>query len=94
MNTKICCTCKRELPTTEFSKGAAFPDGLQPMCKSCYKEYRRQRDARIKQVLHNARVITDYTAEELLAELDRRGFQFTMTYAPTNNAMAAEESVE
>lgn len=93
MNTKICCTCKRDLPATEFSKGTASADGLQPMCKSCYKEYRRQRNARIKQVLHNARVITDYTAEELFAELGRRGFQFIMTYAPLNTE-AAEESVE
>lgn len=93
MNTKICCACKRELPTTEYFKGTAYSDKLQPMCKTCFTEYRRQRSARIKEVLRTARVISDYTAEELLAELGRRGFQFTMTYTPVNTE-TAEESVE
>ena len=41
--TKICCNCKKELDTSMFSKNCGHKDGLQSMCKSCQKEYDKQR---------------------------------------------------
>lgn len=35
---KICCSCKRELPATEFWKQSRRKDGLQTSCKVCMRE--------------------------------------------------------
>ena len=36
--TKICSRCKREVPLDYFFKNKLSPDGLQAVCKGCYKE--------------------------------------------------------
>lgn len=51
MDTKICSKCGRELPLTEFYKNKAKKDGLQHMCKECYKQYHKQnRETRLKRM--------------------------------------------
>ena len=42
MKTKICCTCKRELPVSMFSKCSSHKDKLQSKCKMCTSIYRKQ----------------------------------------------------
>lgn len=37
-DTKVCCTCKRELPLSEFYKRSERPIGVQPNCKACFKK--------------------------------------------------------
>lgn len=36
--TKICSTCKRELPISEFNKNKSMKDGLNNQCKNCSSE--------------------------------------------------------
>lgn len=40
--TKICDTCHKELPLTEFHRNKKNPDGLQTTCKSCKNAYMRK----------------------------------------------------
>lgn len=35
---KVCTRCKRELPLVDFYSNKLSPDGLQMICKGCYKE--------------------------------------------------------
>jgi len=37
--TKICSSCKKELPLNKFCKDAQRKDGMHPQCKYCRKEY-------------------------------------------------------
>lgn len=51
---KCCHRCQVTQPLGEFQKGARFRDGLQPWCKSCFKEvratrYRTQRQHTLEQ---------------------------------------------
>lgn len=36
---RACSTCRRVLPRECFSGRAASPDGLQPRCKDCWREW-------------------------------------------------------
>lgn len=38
MSTKICKSCKKDLPISSFSKKSSSKDGLRYSCKSCIKE--------------------------------------------------------
>ena len=40
---KTCTKCKQPKKATEFSKDNSRPDGLQPVCKECNKEYIQNR---------------------------------------------------
>lgn len=42
METKTCSHCKRELPTAMFQRKTSAPDGLQPQCRDCIREYNRR----------------------------------------------------
>lgn len=43
---KICCTCKKEQPETNYHKNCTAPDGLQNACKDCGRAYNKaHRDA-------------------------------------------------
>lgn len=35
---KVCCTCKVELPLSEFHRKSASKDGLNGRCKSCKRK--------------------------------------------------------
>ena len=37
--TKRCCTCKLDVPLTEFNRRASAPDGLQARCRSCCRAW-------------------------------------------------------
>lgn len=39
MDTKICYSCKKDLPLSEFGKYGRSKDGLQASCKPCKREY-------------------------------------------------------
>ncbi len=54
---KICCTCRRTLPLTEFNKRRAAKDGLQSRCRDCSRQwYERNRVAHMANVARrNAR---------------------------------------
>ena len=39
---KVCAKCKVEKELSEFNKSKKAKDGLQPKCKSCCKEYRKE----------------------------------------------------
>lgn len=39
--TKVCCDCKKELPTSCFSKNKSRKDGLDPKCRECRAAYMR-----------------------------------------------------
>lgn len=42
MNTRICRTCRQELPVAEFYTGRHYrPDGIATQCKPCYRAYRQ-----------------------------------------------------
>lgn len=43
MSAKFCSRCANAKPLTEFYKRAASYDGLQPVCKDCDNEMRRDR---------------------------------------------------
>lgn len=51
MDTKKCFKCDRELPLDEFYKNKSKKDGLQHMCKECYKQYHQDhREAELKRM--------------------------------------------
>lgn len=75
METKICSTCRRELPVTEFSKNRACKDGLNTKCKECVKKRRTEPNLYCPQPGIKATFkISDFTDDMLFAELRRRGY--------------------
>lgn len=43
MLTKICSTCHKEQPISEFYKKIRNKDGLDTVCKNCNREYQKRR---------------------------------------------------
>lgn len=43
METKICSTCKKEKPLSEFGKNRRMKDGHHYTCKQCVSDYQRKR---------------------------------------------------
>ena len=41
--TKVCSTCKKELPVSMFSRRYKSPDGLQHKCRACASKYAKSR---------------------------------------------------
>jgi hypothetical protein len=63
---KRCSKCKRELATTEFNKRTAAPDGLQPKCRECSREWHRtNREARNRQIHARQRAIRSTLFDQL-----------------------------
>ena len=62
---KRCCTCKRELPRSEFNVRRAAFDGLQSRCRSCSRAwYEAHRDGHIVVVFgRNAALRADLQAK-------------------------------
>lgn len=55
-STKECRRCKRQLPTTEFSPGPRYKDGLKNYCKSCNCELAKiNRDANQERAIASTR---------------------------------------
>ena len=65
---KTCSTCRRPLERSGFSRRTASPDGLQPRCKDCWRDwYVAHQDAHIAAV--RARAVRRVAAHRLrLAE--------------------------
>jgi hypothetical protein len=40
--TKTCSSCRLDLPVQEFARNRTAPDGLQPWCRHCRREYSRK----------------------------------------------------
>jgi hypothetical protein len=89
METKVCKYCGRELPVEDFYRNGF---GVTSCCKECHtrkvqegkqkkKEIQEQVDASA-----NARHlrISEFTPRELMEELKRRGYEFTMRYVETH----------
>lgn len=85
METKKCKCCGRELPLSDFSTNGLFE---LRTCQECVNKKRKETratknelEALRKQVAQMKQTsLTDYTPRELMIELKRRGYEFTMTY--------------
>ena len=85
METKICAHCGNELPLSDFRKTKW--GGFTSTCNKCMTEKRvaRMSDNKEKEKAdaRNLR-IQDFTPRELMVELKRRGYEFTMKYTETH----------
>lgn len=85
METKTCRCCGRELPITEFRTTTL---GRMNTCRECVRnnQIKAKTDKKIaknaEKDVENARSLrlNDFTPMELMAELKRRGYEFTMKY--------------
>lgn len=86
---RVCKCCGETLPLTMFGKGGL---GYYYTCKDCMKK--RQKEGHKKkndisdlekkvQDARNLR-IQDFNPRELMSELKRRGYEFTMKYVETH----------
>jgi hypothetical protein len=48
--TKVCFTCKKEQPKSNFARNAKHKDGLSGKCKDCHRVYQRERLAALRRV--------------------------------------------
>lgn len=46
---KVCCKCKKVLPTEKFSKNKSKKDGYSGYCKKCESQYKIDRKSRKRQ---------------------------------------------
>ena len=76
--TKVCNSCGRELPLSAFSKHRGHKDGLQDACKECIKE-RYANSHRPDRYRMPKPVDTTFSDDELIYELQRRGWRGTLT---------------
>lgn len=65
MQSKVCITCKKELPLGDFNRHNRYEDGLQQKCRLCFKAYYRENKQRILEtqkvwVESNREKTTDY----------------------------------
>lgn len=78
--TKVCVTCGRELPISEFHKNVKTKDGFQSKCKNCTREYnksyyRKESKARISLTkIYSNPELAKFQPRELIAELRARGY--------------------
>lgn len=83
--TQVCKCCGRELPIEMFGKSRL---GVHKTCKECTKKHQIQGHAKKREVelakaeAKSARSLRlqDFTPRELMAELKRRGYEYTMKY--------------
>jgi hypothetical protein len=57
MNTKICCTCKLDLPLESFCKNKLIKDGHHRECKSCVKIYHQNNKAKLQAYQHQYQAV-------------------------------------
>ena len=89
METKVCKYCGRELPVEDFYKNGF---GVTSCCKECHTQRMKDGKEKKKKMLaavdaetnsRNLR-LQDFTPRELMTELKRRGYEFTMKYVETH----------
>lgn len=89
METKVCKCCGQEKPLSEFRKSRL---GTYNTCNECVKKNQKNGHANKKLAeqkeieIKNAKMmrLKDFTPRELMAELKRRGYKFTMEYTETH----------
>ena len=82
---KVCKCCKKEKPITEFYRNRL---GYTDVCIDCANEHRKAKKEKKKEEemlrlqLDDKRklALSEFTPRELMVELKRRGYEFTMTY--------------
>lgn len=87
--TQVCKCSGRELPLSEYRQSRL---GLLRTCKECISKHqsRARLDKKIAKMkgeeLENAKKarLSDFTPRELMAELKRRGYEFTMEFTETH----------
>jgi len=60
--TKQCCTCREELPITDFYKDKSKPDGYKSVCIDCYK-FHIQKRKESKEEVEEIKRIEKYRAK-------------------------------
>lgn len=80
METKVCSTCKRELPTSEFYKSYTKAGGLQSQCKDCKKQYNKDRYVIKCSIGGGNPMLKDFTPRQLIEELKARGYKGKLYY--------------
>ena len=83
--TQVCKCCGRELPIEMFGASSL---GVHKTCKECTKKHQSQGHKKriaIEQAKAEAEKarslrLKDFTPRELMAELKRRGYEYTMKY--------------
>ena len=69
---KICCTCKEDLPETDFYWKNKSKDLLQPYCKQCKSEYNRRwyqthsEDQKKRARINQAKLVEIHNKEKLV----------------------------
>ena len=71
IKTKVCTTCGKELPLSEFYQNKMYSDGLTCKCKECARQYnkeysKRKREERLaaKEKRRMSEIIPESTASE------------------------------
>lgn len=82
--TKICPSCGKKLPLTEFYKNKNRTDGYASMCKVCEKAKYGRRERRTSQQITQATLsLIDFDDPQLFAELRRRGYTGELRFSKT-----------
>lgn len=87
--TKVCKSCGRELPIGQFGVSHL---GTFSTCRECVRKHQAQahQKRRVeKQQTKNVEAakrtrLSEFTPRELMAELKRRGYEYTMRYVETH----------
>ena len=74
--TKVCKSCGRQLPLSAFHLHNKSKDGHGNECKECSR--RRSAKAIAKNAKSNP--LAQFTARQLMIELNRRGYEGTLEY--------------
>lgn len=75
ITTKVCRTCGRELPVSEFGHHHLTKDGYNPDCRECRSKRMKDRKAVITQEFENS--IAQLEDQALVDELRERGYEVT-----------------
>ena len=86
--TKVCNTCRRELPLSEYNRSSSNPDGYQYACRECQHKLSRQhyekkkaQQEEVKMTIENP--LSRFKPRELIQELRDRGYKGKLTYTHT-----------
>jgi hypothetical protein len=63
---KVCCTCRRRKPLSDFNRLSKAKDGRQPRCRDCHAAYHQANKARINRMIHARNRRLDFEFRERL----------------------------
>ena len=83
VQTKVCSSCGRELPVSEFNKSSKSPDGLQYQCRECHRAaakrcYEKHKAQKVIKTTDSP--LSAFKPRELIQELINRGYKGKLTY--------------